>query len=189
MAGDEIYLIITNDLIPAEMNIESAALEVLASIDEFFQVQGSNLCVSFGFPPLTSSIGINIGIGWIISDSISVRTSGNIVNHAKRLQEEAGKDGILARSLIGLDLKGSNYAFGDEILIQKKKQIIPAQKLLRLKESSMTISHLGLQMAKRTIGGGMEDLKNPCYVDWDRLSVPKNHTVVCSKFDISFLVR
>jgi class 3 adenylate cyclase len=134
-AGDEIYFIIIQDLLPPGTLIKGAVLECLIKIDAFVEVSGSEMCISHGFPPVSASIGVNIGVGTIISDSVSVRTTGNVVNHAKRLQEESGKGGILIKDGLDLDLSGSRFSLGELVIIQKKKQVIPARRLLRTREA------------------------------------------------------
>jgi class 3 adenylate cyclase len=132
MAGDEIYFIVTKDLVPEGVTLREAVVNTISEIDKFAGDQGSKLCINAGFSPLNTSVGVTVGLGTIVSDSLSVRTSGQLVNHAKRLQEEAGKNGILVSTASGLNFNGTSYKLGDQILIQKKKQAVLAQKVLRL---------------------------------------------------------
>ncbi len=131
VAGDEIYFIVTRDLLQDGLSLREGVLDTLGLIDSFVINEGVALCTSAGFSAITASIGINVGLGTIISDSLSVRTAGKLVNHAKRLQEEAGKAGILVSFDSKLDFSSTNYVVGEEFFIQKKKQIIRALKILR----------------------------------------------------------
>ena len=131
VAGDEIYFIVTRDLLDENTSLRTGVLETLSLIDSFVYREGAALCSGAGFPSLVTSVGLTVGTGTIISDSISVRTTGKLVNHAKRLQEEAGQGNILVSLESNLNLSLTNYVFGEEILIQKKKQIVRARHLLR----------------------------------------------------------
>ena len=131
IAGDEIYFIVISDLLAKGVSIRQGVIDSLSAIDEFVANEGAALCAGAGFSPLSASIGISIGSGSIVCDTVSVRTTGKIVNHAKRLQEEAGKGGILIARSAQLTFDGSNYIVGEETVVCRKKQVILAQKILR----------------------------------------------------------
>ncbi len=136
VAGDEVYFIVTQDFLPTGMSIPIGAEHTLLAIDNFVFGKGAEICGHAGFAPLSVSIGVNVGVGHIIADSVSVRTTGKTVNHAKRLQEEAGRGGVLVAAASGLTLSSIGYALGEEILIQKKKQIVLGRRVLRSRAQS-----------------------------------------------------
>jgi class 3 adenylate cyclase len=131
VAGDEVYFIVTKDLLGDNLDIKQAVVETLSSIDKFVYNEGAKLCIASGFSPVTTSIGVNVGLGSIVCDPVSVRTAGRLVNHAKRLQEEAGNGGILLGAASQLVLDGSPFLLGEKILIQRKKQVVWGQRVLR----------------------------------------------------------
>lgn len=131
IAGDEVLLISHPSLIPSHLDVSQAVVATLVAVDGFAQNAGAELCSEHGFSRVTLSLGVNIDAVTIVSDSSRVRTTGNAIVHAKRLQEEAGKEGILVKAGTSISLPQSEYALGEEFLILRKKLVVKAQRIIR----------------------------------------------------------
>ncbi len=77
--------------------------------------------------PISFSIGVTVGNATLICDQIKVRTAGQTVNEAKRLQEAAGHGITLisSQSIQGVD--DPNITFGPEFPVLVKKNLLMAR--------------------------------------------------------------
>jgi len=134
LKGDEVYFVILGDLLSPGTDINKGTLSAVSLIDAFAREDGASLCESAGFPILTVSIGASCGMATLVCDPVQVRTAGAEVNNAKRLQEAAGREGILLRSQCFVPFDGFAFSFGEEINILQKKNLIQAIRLIRIKQ-------------------------------------------------------
>jgi class 3 adenylate cyclase len=131
VVGDEAHLLIVPDILPVEMDVAKGVVKSLSEIDRFVREAGAHLCENNGFDQLTLSIGVNVGRVTLVCDGIRVRTAGQVINEAKRLQDEAGKAGILVHGAVRLPISDSAYREGETFPILVKKNLITATRLLR----------------------------------------------------------
>jgi hypothetical protein len=130
--GDEIYLVSIKELLVSEITVEQAVVNTLIELVDFVTNDGAKLCLASGYNPVSLSIGLNLGTATIICDPIKVRTAGQVVNEAKRLQEAAGPGEILIKSgaLDGISI--TQFELDVEVPILIKKNFILARRLRRL---------------------------------------------------------
>jgi hypothetical protein len=127
--GDEIYFLSIKDLLKENDSTADAILNAAHELEKFTYNEGANLCKQNGFEPLTLSVGIAHGPAVLICDSIKVRTSGQTVNEAKRLQESAGKGETLVHVSLKALTENKGFKFGEEFPVLVKKNFIMAVKL------------------------------------------------------------
>lgn len=129
--GDEIYFVSIRELIADGYQPSSATISAISMTQSFILNEGRALCLENGFPPIQMSVGANVGTATIICDPIKVRTTGQTVNEAKRLQEAAGTGKCLIKSETYDKhfLESVNLHIGEEIPILVKKNLIMARTL------------------------------------------------------------
>ncbi len=125
--GDEVYFVVVQDLIPQELTVEKSFSSALKASVDFVENEGFELCNNLGFPKVTVKIGAAIGAGTLVCDSIKVRTSGQSVNEAKRLMDQANENQILLRSTSSDPSFLEGFHFGPEFTVIQKKNIISAR--------------------------------------------------------------
>ncbi|MBI5209918.1 MAG: hypothetical protein HY927_08100 [Elusimicrobia bacterium] len=132
--GDELYLVSLKEFVPQGLPVAEAALAAAAEVSAFCCREGAKLCADHGFPALTMSVGADAGKAWLVCDPIKVRTAGQSINDAKRLQEAAGPGGIL----IGAGLRAgggpvrlgeTEYVVGEPHPVLVKMNLIMARRL------------------------------------------------------------
>ena len=106
-------------------SVEQATLNAVKIIRRFIENEGRNLCIASGYSPINVTMGVNVGVALVICDSIKVRTSGTVVNEAKRLQEAAPHGKSLAKSSV-FSKSVSSEVFGPEFPILIKSNLIMA---------------------------------------------------------------
>jgi class 3 adenylate cyclase len=133
LIGDEVYLVVLKDVFSSELSTTDATFQAVSLIDDFVYAAGAELCRKSGYQMITLSIGVNVGVAAIISDSFRVRTTGRVINEAKRMLDEAGKAGILVHSQCTLPLQvQQKYSLSEIVSILNKKNFILARRLLRI---------------------------------------------------------
>lgn len=90
--GDEIYLVVLKDILPENCDLEEGVLRTLDGLHNFVLNEGAKLCEANGFPIIAVKTGATTGYGSLVVDSLQVRTAGDSINRAKRLQSVAGKN-------------------------------------------------------------------------------------------------
>lgn len=130
MRGDEIYFVSVEDLLPAGVLIELATANALREAASFSLNEGRDLSVKNGFPPLTMKAGVAVGQASVICDSVKVRTSGQIINEAKRLMDTASEGQILFRVDPGNRNLTIDIEMSDEFVILQKKNLIYAREII-----------------------------------------------------------
>lgn len=132
VVGDEVYFVIVQDFLPQGMSVTTALVEAIEGIDDFVFGEGANLCRAAGYEPVTVSIGANVGVATIICDALQVRTTGQVVNEAKRLLDEAGRNGICVHAGVNLDLSQTSFQSSPPISYLRKKNLISGRRLRRM---------------------------------------------------------
>ncbi len=129
--GDEVYLVSVEPLLLDAVPIAEATANALFALMDFAAGAGRNLCVDSGFSPVTLAVGVNIGVVTVICDSLKVRTAGQVVNEAKRLQEAAGKGEVLLRASAAERFVDVRFQLSEERPILVKKNLILAHGVRR----------------------------------------------------------
>ncbi|MCC6278239.1 MAG: hypothetical protein IT289_10025 [Oligoflexia bacterium] len=135
--GDEAYFVAINELLPSQITVAEGTLKGIEAIDHFAKHEGANLCKEHGYDVLTISTGANVGEATIICDELSVRTSGRVVNEAKRLQQGAGKGQILVHNdFVEKHSVENDLYWSESFPILFKKNQINARRLIGKKNQS-----------------------------------------------------
>jgi class 3 adenylate cyclase len=131
VVGDEAHFLVLQEFLEKDVDTSRGVMRALQALDAFIYGDGAHLCVRNGFEALTVSVGVNIGTINLVCDGISARTSGRVINEAKRLQDEAGRAGILVSCDVNLPAESFGFRFGDTLPILVKKNLITAKRLMR----------------------------------------------------------
>lgn len=133
VSGDEVYFVVSKDLLPKNMSVVDGTFASLQAIDKYIYVDGARICSEAGFPKVSVSIGLNVGVSTIICDEYGVRTAGKEVNDTKRLLDSCGKEGILVKDNLLIPVNLSSFYKADEVtVLRKKKNILLAKPLRRI---------------------------------------------------------
>lgn len=131
LKGDEVYLVVLDDLLPPGMTVEAGTFHTLAAAQSFARSEGRDLCARHGFPALTFKMGVNIGRVTLVCDAIKVRTAGQAVNEARRLLDGAQRAGVLAHAKAVPAELPEGWLAGPEFFVLQKKNLVPARYLTR----------------------------------------------------------
>lgn len=126
--GDEVLFIVTQETCLSQ----SPALGINAFLGKLFTFISKDIpaiCLEHGFPKSEFRVGFTAGDGTLVVDSIQVRTSGDHINRAKRLQDACKKNEIWTDSATIALLKSSNLIELSRSQIVVKKNIIEAVKV------------------------------------------------------------
>lgn len=127
--GDEIYFVILKELCNESYSTDKQLINSLRKLLSFIENDGRTLCIAHGYPVTEMRIGLSLGEANIVVDDVQVRTSGDHINRAKRLQESAAKNEIWIESaVISQELHDSLILLSKKNLIVKKN-IIEAVKV------------------------------------------------------------
>jgi class 3 adenylate cyclase len=116
--GDEVFFVVTPELSSIEGDIHKQSFEAIHNLQKFINEVGNKICAESGFPPLVFRMGMTVGTGHIVVDDVQVRTSGDHINRAKRLQDSALKGEIL------IDGATYDHYFKDQVIPISRKSII-----------------------------------------------------------------
>lgn len=126
--GDEVLFIVTQETCQSQ----NAALGINAFLGKLFSFISKDIpaiCLENGFPKSEFRVGFTAGDGTLVVDSIQVRTSGDHINRAKRLQDACKKNEIWTDSATISILKSSSLIELSRSQIVVKKNIIEAVKV------------------------------------------------------------
>jgi class 3 adenylate cyclase len=110
--GDEAYFCVLEHFVAPGLSIAEELQNGLSACWRFQHEISPELCRQAGFPVIRLRIGAAMGTGTLSITSMEVKTLGEVVNHAKRLQEDAMEGEILITSALSRALPGSNLRFG-----------------------------------------------------------------------------
>jgi class 3 adenylate cyclase len=116
--GDEVFFVVTPELSSVEGDIHKQSFQAIHSLQKFINEVGNKICAESGFPALVFRMGMTVGTGHIVVDDVQVRTSGDHINRAKRLQDSASKGEIL------IDGTTYDHYFKDHVIPISRKSII-----------------------------------------------------------------
>lgn len=124
--GDELYMLSLKEFLPQGVTPREAAVRTAAAVRAFASAEGARLCADHGLPALKLSTGANAGKAWLVTDPIKVRTAGQVVNDAKRLQEAAPSGGLLIHASLAETARALGIAAGEPAPVLVKKNLIMA---------------------------------------------------------------
>ena len=122
--GDEIYFVVLKELSKEESSLNTIAACALKRLQQFVSEDGKKICKSNGFPTVDLRIGMTCGDANIVVDDIQVRTSGDHINRAKRLQDSAEKNEAW------VDAATAESLASEGIIVLKKKTIIVKKNII-----------------------------------------------------------
>jgi len=122
--GDEIYFVTTSLFQKSNDSIAKMTSKSVRRLAEFLKDVIPELCLSHGFPTVEFRIGVTHGKGAIMVDDTQVRTSGDHINRAKRLQDAASKGEILS------DSQSFNSDFSENLIAISKKNIVVKKNII-----------------------------------------------------------
>jgi hypothetical protein len=126
--GDELYLVCLKELIQRDCSVPLAVHQTIIEILKFQEEEGAALCAAEGFERLRLQVGASYGMAQVICDLDQVRTEGEIVVEAARLQKAAPVGGVLVSSpLTELWPKTGALAIGPSLTDLKKKTRLSAK--------------------------------------------------------------
>jgi len=120
--GDEIYFVVCTEVTKSKRDVLSQTAEAVVRLNGFLIEEGKTLSSEHGFPKPDFRIGVSIGEGNLVVDDVIVRTSGEHINRAKRLQDSANRNEILVDSVIA-DCGTPIVSIGKKIVVVKKNEI------------------------------------------------------------------
>jgi hypothetical protein len=126
--GDEVLFIITQET-SQTLDVPIGINSFLSKMMSFISKDISEICLEHGFPKAEFRIGFTAGEGTLVVDSIQVRTSGDHINRAKRLQDSCKKNEVWTDSSTVALLKSSNLIELSRSQIVVKKNVIEAVKV------------------------------------------------------------
>jgi hypothetical protein len=121
--GDEIYFVIANELTKKNVDIIPLTALAIQRIHSFVNDDGYRIAKEQGYPKVEYRIGATIGNGNLVVDDVQVRTSGEHINRAKRLQESASKNEVLVDQAL---IQGSN----DVLISLSQKSVVVKKNLI-----------------------------------------------------------
>lgn len=127
--GDEVYFVVSDYTSTHPGNISEKTSHAVFKISEFLTKTAPDICSESGFPLVEFRIGVTVGPGAIVVDDIQVRTSGDHINKAKRLQDAAAKGEILTDDVSFRGGFANNLVSISKKTIVVKKNIIEAVKV------------------------------------------------------------
>ena len=122
--GDEAYLVISEHTSTHPGNIAAKTAYATTKLFDFLTKISPEICTTAGFPVIEFRIGVTVGPGAIVVDDIQVRTSGDHINKAKRLQDAAAKGEILT------DESSFNNGFSSNLVSISKKTIVVKKNII-----------------------------------------------------------
>jgi hypothetical protein len=126
--GDELHFTLLNSSLPNDQGVDQATYESVANLLKFIIEESEIISSANGFPAQQFTLGAAVGIGELIIDERHVRTSGNFVNYAKRLQQIAGKNQALLCNFHQVnELRGFSLSSEQSFIV--KKNVIAAREL------------------------------------------------------------
>lgn len=126
--GDEVYFVVVSELSEV-LSFDQQLVETLRNLIQFTQNEGKQLCISNGYPNVEMRVGATCGDATIVVDDIQVRTSGDHINRAKRLQDAAAKNEVWVESSLINSTFLSNLVPLKRKIITVKKNTIEAVKV------------------------------------------------------------
>jgi class 3 adenylate cyclase len=127
--GDEIYFVVLKELAKEDSALNTIAACALKRLQLFVNEDGKNICKANGFPTVDLRIGMTCGDANIVVDDIQVRTSGDHINRAKRLQDAAEKNEVWVDSSTAENLASEGIIVLKRKTIIVKKNVIEAVKV------------------------------------------------------------
>lgn|GEM_PF-2798608 len=124
--GDEIYFVVTSQIQPEAQNVGVATAIAICKLDAFIKEVAPGICLAAGFPKLEVKIGATHGRGAIVVDDVQVRTSGDHINKAKRLQDSAQKGEIL------VDAQSFHSGFDGPLVGINQKTIVAKKNVIEV---------------------------------------------------------
>lgn len=124
--GDLLYLVVLPDFLPANENVSIATTKVITSICSFVSNEGARLCNEAGFEPIDLCVGAYVGHGTIICDEYEVRTVGDTVNFAARLQSCAPRESVMVPEFLAKSFEKENFTISSPREILENKDVLRA---------------------------------------------------------------
>ncbi len=125
--GDEVYFVIARELSTTELSIGALTSKALVKLYSFLNEEGLRLAHDNGFDAVEYRLGVTMGEGNLVIDDVQVRTSGEHINRAKRMQDSASKGEILADIALVENSEGQIFSITKKSIIVKKNQIEAAR--------------------------------------------------------------
>lgn len=133
--GDEIYFVILDEIIKGDTSFQQAIKETIFRIFRFMREDGPRIAAEHGFEPPVLRVGLNKGFANLISSEDEVKTLGNSVNIAKRLQESARKGEVLLEKGLADVLRDKTMVYGKSRTLLRKENLIEAVPVTPLQET------------------------------------------------------
>lgn len=126
--GDEVLFVVCTETCRDE-NISSATEACVAKLMRAIDSTVFNLCKEYGFPKVEVRLGFTVGEGTLVVDSIQVRSSGDHINRAKRLQDVCKKNEVWTDQTTISSFEPKSLVVIKNTQIVVKKNIIEAVKV------------------------------------------------------------
>lgn len=137
--GDEVYFVILSDLLPPEMEVDAATIEVIRLVDTFIRTDGAALAAEKGFGAQRLRVGGAVGDCDLVSTESEVKSAGASVNAAKRLQDAARRGETLISADLIATAQRAGAILGPRRTILEKETVIETCSIafdLKLKKSA-----------------------------------------------------